>query len=68
MLGRYDDAIVDYDKAIHLKPDDATTYSNRGTAKGMLGRYDDAIADFDKALRLKPDDAATYSNRGTRQG
>ena len=36
-LGDYKGAIADYDSAIRLKPDNANTYYNRGTAKGDLG-------------------------------
>ena len=63
-MGRYDDAITDYDKAIRLKPDFAEAYSNRGNTKEALGRHDDAIADHDEAIHLKPDFAEAYYNRG----
>ena len=41
-LGRYQEAIADYDEAIRLQPDDAEAYSNRGNAKAALGRYQEA--------------------------
>ena len=63
-MGRYVDALADYEKAIHLKPDYAAAYNNRGTAKGALGRYEAAITDFDEAIRLNLDDAVAYTNRG----
>ena len=53
------------DRAIHLKPDLAAAYYNRGKAKGMLGRHDEAIADYDQAIHLKPDLDVAYNNRGT---
>ena len=52
------------DRAIHLKPDHATAYNNRGNAKRLLERYDEAIADFDMAIHLKPNYVKTYINRG----
>ncbi len=52
------------DRAIHLKPDDAEAYYNRGVSKAALERHDDAIADYDQAIRLKPDFAEAYTNRG----
>ena len=64
-LGRYEEAITDYDKAISLKPDDAAAYGNRGFAKDELGRYEEAITDYDKAISLKSDDATAYYNRGS---
>ena len=63
-MGRRDEAIVDFDAAIRLKPDHADAYNNRGNAKAALGRHDDAIADYDKAIRLKPDNADAYYKRG----
>ena len=64
-LGRYDEAISDYDKAIQLEPDYAGAYDNRGSAKASLGRYDEAISDYDKAIQLEPDYAGAYDNRGS---
>ena len=55
-LGRLDDAIASYDKALEIKPDDHEAWYNRGVALGNLGRLDDAIASYDKALEFKPDD------------
>ena len=57
-------AIAAYDRALQMNPDSATTYNNRGIAKGNLGRHDEALADFDEAIRLKPDFAMAYNNRG----
>ena len=51
-LGRYADALADYDEAIRLKPDDAAAYSNRGLAKGKLGLKNEARKDFATALKL----------------
>ncbi len=58
------DAIDAYNRAIFLQPNNASAYSNRGSAKNKLDRHEDAIADYDQAIRLKPDLAIAYSNRG----
>ena len=42
-----------YDLAIHLKPDFAEAYNNRGNAKVNSGKYAAAIADYDKAIHFK---------------
>ena len=55
-LGRYEEAITSYDKALELKPDLHQAWTNRGVALGNLGRYEEAIASYDKALEIKPDD------------
>ena len=56
--------VLDFDKAIQLKPDFATAYTGRGLAKGLLGAYKSAILDFDAAIELKPEDANAYCSRG----
>ncbi len=68
-LARYDqgdlsNAIVDFDQAIILNPNDAIAYNNRGLARRAQGDLDDAIADFDQAIILNPD-ATAYNNRGS---
>ena len=67
-FGNYKGAITDYDKVIHLKPDDANVYYNRGTANGKLGQYTAAINDFDTAIRLKLDYADAYVARSMVKG
>ena len=63
-LGMYDLALRDYNKAIELKPDFATAYSNRGAARIYLGRYDLAYKDLSKAISLEPESVYAYFNRG----
>ena len=57
-------AIVYFDQAIKLKPDNAEVYNSRGISYGMLNNDQAAIADFDQAIKLKPDFAEAYTNRG----
>ena len=64
VLGKYEKAIADFDRALDLHPQNADFYSNRGLAKSSLGHYEEAIADFDTALDLNPQHAHAYSNRG----
>ena len=53
-----------YDRAIHLKPDFAEAFNNRGNAKADSGQYAAAIADYDEAIHLKPGFATAFNNRG----
>lgn len=61
----YDKAIVEYTRAIELKPDFAEAYNNRAYAS--YSKYDgtgDPVADLDRALSLRPDFAHAYNTRG----
>jgi len=63
-LGRHEEAIACYDKALEIDPGDVNTWSNKGTALGALGRHQEAIACLDQALRLNPESAPAWSNKG----
>jgi Tfp pilus assembly protein PilF len=63
-LGRYQQAIEDYNQAILMKPDYAEAYNNRGTLYGALGQYQLAMGDFNQAIKAKPDYPDAYYNRG----
>ena len=60
----FKNSIVAYDTAIHLKPDHADTYNNRGVAQSALNQHEAAISDFDTAIRLDPDLVTAFNNRG----
>ena len=64
-LGRYEQAIQDFNKAIQLNPNyDATAYANRGLAYHDLGQNERAIQDLNKAISINPNDGAAYNGRG----
>lgn len=62
--GKYDEAIIEYNKAIELSPNYATFYNNRGAAYHNNKQYDLAIADYNIAIQLDPGKASTYYDRG----
>ena len=51
-LGKYAQAISDYNEAIRLDPVYAKAYHNRGLAYQEVGKNAEAQADFDKAKQL----------------
>ncbi len=63
-LGRYEEAIADYDEAIRLRPDYVKAYNYRGAVYADHSRYEEAIANFDEATRLRPDLPEAYFIRG----
>jgi tetratricopeptide (TPR) repeat protein len=54
-LGRNEEAVESYDRALALAPDVIEDWLSRGVALIALGRYEDAVASFDRVLALKPD-------------
>ena len=63
--GRFEDAIGDYNNAIHLNGSAVEAYINRGNAKRSLRRVEEALADFNTAVHLDPQAAHAYGNRGS---
>lgn len=53
-LGRYEEAIKAYDKALGIDPTLKEAWHNKGVTLANLGRYEEAIDAFDKALEIDP--------------
>jgi Tfp pilus assembly protein PilF len=64
-LGRYEEAIASYDRALELRSDFFAAYLNRANVLQMLKRYDEALTSYDRALELRLNSAAAFSNRGS---
>ena len=63
-MGKYEEAIKDYDKVIELNPQYDGAHYNRGVVKNYLGYYEEAIKDFDKAIELDPKNAKAFMKKG----
>jgi protein O-GlcNAc transferase len=63
-LGRYQEAVDYYDKALVLNLNGARICSNRCAALAKLHRYDEAVAHFDRALEVDPLNADAWYCRG----
>jgi tetratricopeptide (TPR) repeat protein len=53
-VGRLDDALAVFDKAVMLKPDDPELWKQLGGALAALDRMADALATYQHVLRLDP--------------
>ncbi len=60
----YEQAIVEYSRAIKLDEHYAEAYSNRSTAHILMSNYGEAVADCNRALKLAPNFVSCYVNRG----
>jgi Tfp pilus assembly protein PilF len=61
---RLDEAIVQYQKALQLKPDYAEAHYNFGNALLQKNRLDEAAVQYQQALQVNPDDAKAHNNLG----
>ena len=61
---RYAEAILDYQKALARRPDDAKGHLLLGIALHRIGASDAAIAEFQTAASLRPDLVEAYNNLG----
>lgn len=64
-LNKYEEAIIVYDNAIKVSPQNALLYSQRGAAKADLNRLEEAVEDYSYALKLYSNLPVTLCNRGT---
>ncbi|KHJ43733.1 tetratricopeptide repeat protein [Trichuris suis] len=63
--GQFSDAIMHYDAALELDPDNYMTLYRRATAYLANGRSKSAIPDLNKVVELKPDFVAARLQRGS---
>ena len=63
-MGKLEEAVKSYQKALTLKPDYADGYNNMGVALKEQGKFDDAIEAHQTALTINPNYAEAYCNLG----
>lgn len=59
----FNEALQDFDRALHYRPDFAHAYQDRGATYMQLGNNEAALADFNRAIALKPDLVRAYAGR-----
>jgi len=63
-LGRREEAIRCYDRALEIDPRDADAWYNKGVSLADLGRRDEAIHCYDRTLEIDPRYAKAWYNKG----
>jgi Flp pilus assembly protein TadD len=53
-LGKYDDAIACYQRAMALDPKDAYPHNGMGVVYQILGQYENALKEYQTAVELDP--------------
>jgi tetratricopeptide (TPR) repeat protein len=61
---RYEQAILNFDRAIDLQSNFADAYRMRGRAFVSIGQPDNGIPDFKKVMTIDPVDATVFVQRG----
>jgi tetratricopeptide (TPR) repeat protein len=61
---QYDEAIINYTKAIKIRPNNDWAYKSRGEVYVKLGKYDEALADYNQAIKINPNQDFYYATRG----
>jgi tetratricopeptide (TPR) repeat protein len=62
-MGRYEEAIIAYNKVIKLDPSDPMAYAKIGDALVNSGKFTEAVASYDHALAANPGLTAVQTNR-----
>ncbi|MFQ3566214.1 MAG: tetratricopeptide repeat protein [Aggregatilineales bacterium] len=63
-LGKLDEALIAYDRALALQPDYAWVWARKGRALRLLERYEEALACYEQALSLQPSYAWGWKGKG----
>lgn len=63
-LGCYEEALVSFNQALEIQPDDHAAWVFRGVVLIHLGRYSEALASCEKALAIQPNDKQAWIFRG----
>jgi tetratricopeptide (TPR) repeat protein len=63
-LKEYQNALLDYDQAIKIEPDQYKAYLNRALLNSFQNRAEKALEDYNQALELAPTITDLYLNRG----
>jgi tetratricopeptide (TPR) repeat protein len=63
-LGKINEAVQAYNRAIQLDPRYVAAWNNKGNALSDQGKYGEAIQAYDKAIEIDPQYASAWSNKG----
>jgi superkiller protein 3 len=63
-LEYYDQAIICFDKALVINPNNAESWYNRGVALSILNRNEDAIQSYDRAIKLDSGTINAWNSKG----
>jgi tetratricopeptide (TPR) repeat protein len=62
--GRYQEALIEYDRALAIFPDDTVALKNKALALGDINEYQGLLPVLDHLIRLTPEDVWAIHERG----
>jgi uncharacterized protein YjbI with pentapeptide repeats/Tfp pilus assembly protein PilF len=65
LLGKADEALKEFDRAIVLDPSQANSYANRAWAHASLKQYELAIQDYTRVIKIDPKFIDAYRRRSS---
>jgi tetratricopeptide (TPR) repeat protein len=63
-LGKCEQAIECFDKAIKINPNESDLWCSKGTALYYLGKYEESIKCYNKSIAIDPDNAIAWLCKG----
>ena len=67
-LGRYQEAIACFDKAIEINPRCTESWIGKGSILYKLGKYKEALICYDEAIKIEPENCNVLFNKGMALG
>jgi len=67
-LGRKEEAVAAYDRALAIDPENSSAWVGRGFALRDLGRWEEAIAAYDRVLAIVPEDVGVWISKAQALG
>ncbi|NEO84885.1 MAG: tetratricopeptide repeat protein [Spirulina sp. SIO3F2] len=61
---RYTEALISYEQAIKLEPDNDSHWYSKGVIFYLLGHREESLRDFEKAIEINPDDEHNCNAHG----
>ena len=63
-MGRYEEALVDFNQAIALDDKNTGAFTSRGQTYRLMERYEEALVDFNQAIALNDKSSWVFAQRG----
>ena len=64
LMGRYDEALTDFNQALELQPEADWAVAERGETYRLMGHHEQALTDFNQAIELNPQSDWAIAHRG----